>query len=101
RCASAILASFPYTTLFRSGGAIVALVASAIAALSPSIAIFVAARFLQGLGGGACVVLSRAMVPDLLSGREAAKTYSMLMAMLGEDRKSTRLNSSHVSISYA
>lgn len=63
-------------------GAIVALVASAIAALSPSIAIFVAARFVQGLGGGACVVLARAMVPDLLSGREAAKTYSMLMAIL-------------------
>ena len=63
-------------------GAIVALLASAIAALSPSIAIFVAARFLQGLGGGACVVLARAMVPDLLSGREAAKTYSMLMAIL-------------------
>lgn len=63
-------------------GAIVALVASAIAALSPSIAIFVAARFLQGLGGGACVVLARAMVPDLLSGREAAKTYSLLMAIL-------------------
>ena len=59
-----------------------ALLASAIAALSPSIAIFVAARFLQGLGGGACVVLARAMVPDLLSGREAAKTYSMLMAIL-------------------
>src|SRR5699024_10527626 len=38
--------------------------------------------FLQGLGGGACVVLARAMVPDLLSGREAAKTYSMLMAIL-------------------
>ena len=63
-------------------GAIVALLASAIAALSPSIAIFVAARFLQGLGGGACVVLARAMVPDLLSGREAAKTYSLLMANL-------------------
>ena len=63
-------------------GAIVALVASAIAALSPSIAIFVSARFLQGLGGGACVVLARAMVPDLLSGREAAKTYSLLMAIL-------------------
>ena len=63
-------------------GAIVALVASAIAALSPRIAIFVAARFLQGLGGGACVVLARAMVPDLLSGREAAKTYSLLMAIL-------------------
>lgn len=63
-------------------GAIVALLASAIAALSPSIGIFVAARFLQGLGGGACVVLARAMVPDLLSGREAAKTYSLLMAIL-------------------
>lgn len=63
-------------------GAIVALVASAIAALSPSIAIFVGARLVQGLGGGACVVLARAMVPDLLSGREAAKTYSLLMAIL-------------------
>ena len=63
-------------------GAIVALVASAIAALSPSIAVFIAARFLQGLGGGACVVLARAMVPDLVSGREAAKTYSLLMAIL-------------------
>jgi len=63
-------------------GAIVAVVASAIAALSPSIAIFVGARFVQGLGGGACVVLARAMVPDLLSGREAAKTYSLLMAIL-------------------
>lgn len=64
------------------GGAIVALIASAMAALAPSIAVFVIARILQGLGGGACVVLSRAMVPDLLSGREAAKTYSMLMAIL-------------------
>lgn len=63
-------------------GAIVALVASAIAALSPSIVVFIAARFLQGLGGGACVVLARAMVPDLVSGREAAKTYSLLMAIL-------------------
>lgn len=64
------------------GGAIVALVASAMAALAPSIAVFVIARVLQGLGGGACVVLSRAMVPDLLFGREAAKTFSMLMAIL-------------------
>src|SRR5699024_1325400 len=63
-------------------GAIVALGAAAVAALSPSIAVFIAARFLQGLGGGACVVLARAMVPDLVSGREAAKTYSLLMAIL-------------------
>src|SRR5699024_4961257 len=63
-------------------GAIVALVASAIAALSPSIAVFIAARFLQGLGGGACVVLARAQMTGLVSGREAAKTYSLLMAIL-------------------
>src|SRR5699024_4783480 len=66
----------------RIVGASVALLASGLAALSPSIAMLVDARFLQGLGGGACVVLARAMVPDLLSGREAAKTYSMLMAIL-------------------
>src|SRR5699024_12397702 len=53
-------------------GAIVALFASAIAALLPSIAVFVAARFLQGFGGGAWVVLCRCMGPGLLSGPEGA-----------------------------
>lgn len=64
-------------------GAGVALAASAVAALAPSIAVLIVARVFQGLGGGACVVLSRAVVPDLLTGAVAAKAYSLLMAMQG------------------
>ncbi|MFR9980242.1 multidrug effflux MFS transporter, partial [Corynebacterium striatum] len=64
-------------------GAGVALAASAVAALAPSIAVLIAARAFQGLGGGACVVLSRAVVPDLLTGAAAAKAYSLLMALQG------------------
>ena len=62
-------------------GAAVALLASALAALAPSALVLVAARVLQGLGGGACVVLARAVVPDLLQGAAAAKAYSLLMAL--------------------
>ncbi|HCG2962203.1 TPA: multidrug effflux MFS transporter [Corynebacterium striatum] len=64
-------------------GAGVALAASAVAALAPSIAVLIVARVFQGLGGGACVVLSRAVVPDLLTGAAAAKAYSLLMALQG------------------
>lgn len=64
-------------------GAAVALAASALAALAPSALVLVAARVLQGLGGGACVVLARAVVPDLLQGAAAAKAYSLLMALQG------------------
>lgn len=64
-------------------GAGSALVASVLAALAPTVEILVIARALQGLGGGACVVLARAVVPDLLSGKAAAKTYSWLMALQG------------------
>lgn len=64
-------------------GAVGALVASVVAAMAPSIGVLIAARLLQGLGGGACVVLARAIVPDLVAGRAAAKTYSLLMAIQG------------------
>ena len=64
-------------------GAALALAASVLAALAPSAIILVVARLLQGLGGGACVVLARAVVPDLVHGAAAAKAYSLLMALQG------------------
>ncbi|MEX3514738.1 MULTISPECIES: MFS transporter [unclassified Corynebacterium] len=62
-------------------GAVGAVAASVLAALAPNIGVLIAARFLHGLGGGACVVLSRAVVPDLLVGKAAARAFSLLMAI--------------------
>ncbi|MGP6174685.1 multidrug effflux MFS transporter [Corynebacterium sp. A21] len=65
------------------GGAVVALVASAIAAMAPSIEILILCRLLQGLGSGACTVLARAVVPDLAVGKKAAKAFALLMTIQG------------------
>ncbi|MDO5032303.1 multidrug effflux MFS transporter [Corynebacterium sp.] len=64
-------------------GTALAFAACVMAALSPSIGVLIAARVLQGLGGGACVVLARSVVSDLLSGKSAAKAFSLLMALQG------------------
>lgn len=64
-------------------GAVVSLLASVACALAPSIGVLIAMRLLQGLGGGACVVISRAIVPDLARGREAAQAFALLMIIQG------------------
>lgn len=58
-------------------------VASVACAVAPSISILIAARVVQGLAGGCIIVVSRALVPDLLQGREAARAYSALLALTG------------------
>lgn len=63
------------------GGAVVALLAAVLAALSPSIGILIAARVVQGLGSGACMVVSRAVIPDLAGGRTAAKAFAVMMSI--------------------
>ncbi|HZK31977.1 MAG TPA: multidrug effflux MFS transporter, partial [Corynebacterium sp.] len=65
------------------GGAVFALLASVIAALAPNIEILILCRLLQGLGSGACVVLARAVVPDLVAGKRAAKAFALLMTVQG------------------
>lgn len=65
------------------GGAVIALAASVIAALAPTIEVLILCRLLQGLGSGACVVLARAVVPDLAAGKKAAKAFSLLMTIQG------------------
>lgn len=62
-------------------GAVLALAASVLAALAPGISVVLIARALQGLGGGACIVLARAIIPDLLAGDAAAKAFSIMMAI--------------------
>lgn len=65
------------------GGAAAALIASVLCAVAPSISVLILARFLQGLGGGACVVIARAIVPDLARGKKAAQAFTLLMIIQG------------------
>ncbi|BAU97101.1 major facilitator superfamily permease [Corynebacterium suranareeae] len=64
-------------------GAVAALVASFVCALAPSISVLIIARLVQGLGGGACVVIARAIVPDLERGQKAAQAFALLMIIQG------------------
>ncbi|MCC8353192.1 Bcr/CflA family efflux MFS transporter [Bacillus sp. AF23] len=49
--------------------------------LSPNITTLVAARFLQGITASAGLVLSRAIVRDVFTGRELSKFFSLLMVI--------------------
>ena len=62
---------------------VVALAASVACALAPTISFLIAVRFLQGLAGGCAVVVTRAVIPDIAHGREAARGLSGLMAISG------------------
>lgn len=59
------------------------LAASLLCALAPSIELLIAARFIQGLAGGSAMVVARAVIPDVASGRDAARLFSALMAITG------------------
>lgn len=56
-------------------------VSSLLCAISPNIAAFIAARFLQGLTASAGIVLSRAVVRDVFSGKELTKFFALLMVI--------------------
>jgi DHA1 family bicyclomycin/chloramphenicol resistance-like MFS transporter len=57
--------------------------ASLLCAFSPSIAVLIGLRFLQGLGGSAGIVIARAVVRDLYDGVAAARFFSRLMLVSG------------------
>lgn len=54
---------------------------SIMCALAPNITLLVIGRFLQGFTASAGIVLSRAVVRDIFSGRELTKFYSLLMVI--------------------
>ncbi|MCP3026404.1 Bcr/CflA family efflux MFS transporter [Halobacillus sp. A5] len=56
-------------------------VSSLLCALAPNIVTLVGARFLQGFTASAGVVLSRAVVRDVFSGRELTKFFALLMVI--------------------
>lgn len=55
------------------------LIASVICAFAPNIYTFIGARFIQGFAAAGGLVISRAIVRDLYSGRELTKFFSLLM----------------------
>lgn len=60
-------------------GIVLFAIASVALALSQSISIFLIARFLQGIGGAAGVVIPRAIVTDIYKPSQATKIYIILM----------------------
>ncbi|MCM2676245.1 multidrug effflux MFS transporter [Alkalicoccobacillus plakortidis] len=58
-------------------------VASFACAFAPNIYFLIIGRFLQGLTAAAGIVISRAVVRDLFSGRELTKFFSLLMLING------------------
>jgi DHA1 family bicyclomycin/chloramphenicol resistance-like MFS transporter len=58
-------------------------VASVGCALAPSIEALIAFRFLQGVGGSAGIVVSRAIVRDLYTGARAVAFFSRLLLVFG------------------
>jgi DHA1 family bicyclomycin/chloramphenicol resistance-like MFS transporter len=59
------------------------IVSSIMAALTPSLEGLVAARFVQGIGGCAGIVIARAIVRDLFDERDSARMYATLMLVMG------------------
>ncbi len=56
--------------------------AACVAAAAANIELMLAARFLQGVGASAAIVVSRAVVRDVARGREAARMMSVMTMLL-------------------
>jgi DHA1 family bicyclomycin/chloramphenicol resistance-like MFS transporter len=57
--------------------------AAVLCAVTESIVVLIAARFLMGFGGSAGVVVSRAVVRDMFDEHESARFYSLMMIIGG------------------
>ncbi|WP_053738927.1 multidrug effflux MFS transporter [Nocardia sp. NRRL S-836] len=64
-------------------GSAVFVLASVLAATAPTIAVLLVARLFQGLSAAAGMVIGRAVIADLASGRTAARAFSLMMTVSG------------------
>ena len=64
-------------------GTAIYVLASAAAALAPTVSLLIAARALQGFTGAAGMVIGRAVITDVTHGREAARGFSLMMLVGG------------------
>ncbi len=65
------------------GGSVVFLLSSLAAAFVDSIWVLIGLRMVMGFAGGTGPVVSRAIIADLARGREAARAFSVMMAIQG------------------
>ncbi|GAA4476227.1 multidrug effflux MFS transporter [Rhodococcus olei] len=65
------------------GGTVAFAVSGVLCAVAPSAGVLIAARLLQGLSGGAAIVLARAVIADRARGDAAAKLFSIMMIIGG------------------
>ena len=64
-------------------GAVICVAASAVAVFAPTVQVLIAARLVQGLTGAAGMVIGRAIIADLTTGRAAARAFSLMMIVAG------------------
>lgn len=63
--------------------AAVCVAAGVVCALAPSLGVLVAARFVQGFAGAGGVVIGRAVISDLVTGRAAARAFTLMLTVGG------------------
>src|SRR5262249_53779358 len=64
-------------------GSAVFVAASVLAAAAPTVEVLLGARLLQGVSAAAGMVIGRAVVADLATGRAAARAFSLMMVVTG------------------
>lgn len=62
---------------------VVCVAGGVIAALAPTLAVLVLGRLVQGLAGAGGVVIGRAVLADLVTGRAAAKAFTLMLTVGG------------------
>lgn len=63
--------------------AAVCVVAGVVCALAPSLGILVVARLVQGFAGAGGMVIGRAVIADVVTGRAAAKAFTLMLTVGG------------------
>ena len=61
----------------------VCVVAGAVCALAPNVAVLAAARLVQGFAGAGGMVIGRAVIADLVTGRAAARAFTLMVTVSG------------------
>ncbi len=63
--------------------AVVCVLAGIVAALAPNLTVLIAARLVQGLAGAGGLVIGRAVIADLVTGRAAARALTLMLTVGG------------------